>query len=543
MSSQDDWKKPGMVHWYNLRELPETGMHVLLSTLLGTMIDTRRLPSLRPGHDTCVIDYPNEDGTAFWFDYTADTGDGWHATYAMALLTSSDHVRPEGHDTDLPRGRFLILGGDEVYPRASKDAYAKRLIWPFNEASRHLKHRGHSDYKPGENFTTDLYCIPGNHDWYDGLEAFTRRFCNDRYVGSFRTRQHRSYFVLKLPYNWEIWAADLQLQHDIDLQQYRFFRDHAKSLEKTPGTNVILCLAEPDWVYGEQSREDLHFNVERFERLVERHGGQVRLELAGDIHNYQRYEGTRKPGGEYPSYQQTKIVSGGGGAFLHPTHTFNQQAGKNAFTCEHRYPPENISRGLAWGNWLFAIKNRSLSCLLGGIYTLMFWTTPPQEIEWSFAISHPGSAMLVIMLFVAFYFLADARSKLKKITMGLLHGAVHLAAAVCLWLLVDRLYPGNGVYGSRIVVFLMGSLVGGTIFGLYLLASLNLLGTHNNEAFSSLRIDRYKHFLRFRLTAEGLMLYVIGIKHVRSTDGTQAPKTQLIEQVALKHENRSTTPE
>jgi hypothetical protein len=34
----------------------------------------------------------------------------------------------------LPRGAFLLLGGDEVYPAASKQEYGERLVGPLGAA-------------------------------------------------------------------------------------------------------------------------------------------------------------------------------------------------------------------------------------------------------------------------------------------------------------------------------------------------------------------------------------------------------------------------
>lgn len=54
------------------------------------------------------------------------------------------------------------------------------------------------------------------------------------------------------------------------------------------------------------------------------------------------------------------------------------------------------------------------------------------------------------------------------------------------------------------------------IFGVYLLISLNYLGQHCTEAFSSLRIHDYKHFLRMWISPDtgDLHVFVIGIDHV-----------------------------
>jgi hypothetical protein len=105
------------------------------------------------------MDYSAAPGDV-WVDYLSDTGDGWEATYTMAWLLAQESL-----DFDvqaLPRGRILLLGGDQVYPTAEPVAYEDRFIGPFAAA------RPKSDAvdKP------ELYAIPGKHDWYDGLASF-----------------------------------------------------------------------------------------------------------------------------------------------------------------------------------------------------------------------------------------------------------------------------------------------------------------------------------------------------------------------------------
>jgi len=56
---------------------------------------------------------------------------------------------------------------------------------------------------------------------------------------------------------------------------------------------------------------------------------------------------------------------------------------------------------------------------------------------------------------------------------------------------------------------------GSFIMGLYLFVSLNVFHRHRNEAFSSLKIEDYKNFLRLSIDEEGnLWIYPIGITRV-----------------------------
>jgi len=60
-----------------------------------------------------------------------------------------------------------------------------------------------------------------------------------------------------------------------------------------------------------------------------------------------------------------------------------------------------------------------------------------------------------------------------------------------------------------------GWIAGSILMGVYLWISLNLFREHVTEAFSSLRIQDYKGFLRMHLAANGeLDLYFLGIEHV-----------------------------
>jgi hypothetical protein len=524
---ETQWKKPGMVRWYGPGLLAETGLYAGLSTMLGSMIDTRRFLQFEGSDDDCVIrEYQGAE--ELWFDYAADIGDGWDATYTMAYLFSRPHLEAAPKET-LARGRFLVLGGDEVYPRASKAAYAKRLVWPFNQAARNLGQMEPDGRTPNADHRRDIYCIPGNHDWYDGLAAFTRRFCNGRTIGSFRTRQKRSYFILKLPHDWELWGVDLQLNHDIDVAQLNFFRRQAETLE--PGTRIILCLAEPDWVYGERSEEDLHWNIERFERMAEKSGSKIVLELAGDIHNYQRYEGTRKPGSGYASYPQTKVVSGGGGAFLHPTHSFSmEQELPQGFKCENRYPEAGTSLRLSLGNLFFALGNPGFSALLGAVYAALFWSVPISDFGWELPLTHPGAASLILVLSLALWRFSDFRTWWQNGLWGLVHTACHVSAAYLVWRWLHIALPGDLPWiVPRTAIFAAGGLVGGTVFGIYLLVSLNLFRIHENEAFSSLRIPHHKHFLRFHLTREGLRLFVVTADRTAPEDGEHPVPINIVE--------------
>src|SRR5262249_3143996 len=141
--------------------------------------------------------------------------------------------------------------GDEVYPTASREAYRTRLIDPYDTAAKG---------QPWPAEPPDLYAVPGNHDWYDGLLAFLGLFCRrrnedpwapgrpGRIVGGRATQQTRSYFAIRLPHDWWLWGADIQLEGYIDQPQIDFFSHVAQRWMK-PGSRLILCTGMPNWAY------------------------------------------------------------------------------------------------------------------------------------------------------------------------------------------------------------------------------------------------------------------------------------------------------
>ena len=80
----------------------------------------------------------------------------------------------------------------------------------------------------------------------------------------------------------------------------------------------------------------------------------------------------------------------------------------------------------------------------------------------------------------------------------------------------------NGCF--LVAVGVVGGVLAATILGLYLLVSLNLFGKHWNEAFSALRIEDYKCFLRLRIQPDGaLKIYPVGLIKVPGDDRTEPP--------------------
>ena len=239
-----------------------------------------------------------------WLDYIADSGDGFDATTTIASLAARDTLtlpNPAGpgraatHPTEA--GAVLVLGGDQAYPFATMQEYRNRLVGPFRSVL------------PWTWRPRWLFAIPGNHDWYDGLASFVKQFCQGRWIGGWRTTQTRSYFALALPHNWHLWAVDVALGTDIDTGQLDYFEERAHALK--PGAQIVLCSAKPTWTTTQHDDPTAPDVLEYFQRTVIGDRAALRLTLSGDLHLYARYTATD---------DESKIISGGGGAYLTPTH-------------------------------------------------------------------------------------------------------------------------------------------------------------------------------------------------------------------------------
>ncbi len=303
------------VRWLSPSELRTYGSS-LLSEIFGNYADKRELQKV---FDADVVDVlPGPDG-GLWFDYTADTGDGFDATYTVAALMGQPTLAVTGVEGTLPRGDLLVLGGDEVYPTASSRAYDDRFVGPFRAAM------------PSADPQPLMLVLPGNHDWYDGLTAFLRLFTQGRSIGGWRTEQKRSYFTARLPHGWWLIGLDSQLDSYFDDPQLTYF-EQTLTANLQEGDSVIVCAATPAWLLASSGNPDAFNGLEWFERNFissrrvpgttdrESTGAQARLWLSGDKHHYMRYAEEVDVPDAPPGTARQMVTCGLGGAYLDVTH-------------------------------------------------------------------------------------------------------------------------------------------------------------------------------------------------------------------------------
>jgi uncharacterized membrane protein YwzB len=517
---EEKLRRRSMVGWYDPRVLAHSAYQVAIANVFGRHSDTRLIEALasQPQNEFDYSNAPADATQDFWFDYAADIGDGWNSTYAIAdaLAQPTLDVQSEGGTEQTKAGRLLVFGGDEVYPYPSRSEYAVRTEAPYQLAFAGRAH-------------PDVYAIPGNHDWYDSLVAFSRVFCRpERGFAGCATRQTRSYFALKLPANWWLLAIDLQLGADLDEPQVQYFQKVAARMDDA--ARLIFCVPEPRWILEDAYPKHASYEEQSSTRFLEENvfKRKARVFLTGDLHLYKRHENAEGI---------QKITAGGGGAFLHPTHAPATKHLRNGFEQRAAYPDEKTSARLAWRNFLFPFLNPKAGWLYAFLYAMSAWLASasleaadvidlPTALDAAInaAVRDPLNGMWLVTIIAGFIFFTDTHVRSWRILGGAAHAVMHLAAAFMVgWWALQITTRGFGLgYGyvaqlltSGLITFVLGAIVGSFILGFYLFVSIRVFGRHSTEAFASLRIQDFKQWVRLRIDAAGtLTIYSIALDRV-----------------------------
>lgn len=509
------------VRWLAPRVLITTGAQSLVAEIFGSFADKRELQGSLPAtvHRHGAVD-------ELWLDYVADLGDGFDATYSVASLLAAESLElPDAGE--LPRGRLLVMGGDEVYPAASTRAYEDRSKGVYRAALP----------APQGNPPT-LFALPGNHDWYDGLTAFLRVFAQRRPFGGWETEQTRSYFAIELPQRWWLFAIDTQFDDYVDAPQLEYFRTVSDELRE--GDAIILCTSTPAWVPAGSGRESKGYDTFEFfnREIIRPRGAAIRVMLSGDKHHYARYA---EDGGS-----GQLITSGLGGAYLASTHLMPERlelppvksrvrhpSATTRYDLTKRYPDAAQSRVLAAGIFRLPWRNPGFWALTGILQTSMTLAILLGLAEGRgsgifriLATWAPAVIVAVILVFGAVAFARIDRPKDAKTSTvaGVLHATAHVAlsygwALVVLWLDRDVLPGGAAADLAVFAVVAIGTPVvigffDAEVVAAYLLVACRF-GINLNEAFAGQSIEDYKGFLRLHIDEAGtLTVYPIKLPTV-----------------------------
>jgi hypothetical protein len=270
------------------------------------------------------------------FIVMGDTGDGDVAQYSVAQA-----LLAQAADTD-----FLFLCSDVVYPAGGLEEYGRKVLYPYHEY-------GHP-----------IFAIPGNHDWYDDAEGFLYWFCgaktrplpargtSPRQACLRRVWRHSPQGRTESLDEMAAWGAqparvpgpyyaieagplllvglDAGLGGPLDRRQGAWLR-RISSEDPRP---KILLTGKPMYANGRLDRRQIEGGGSVHAVVTDPAHGYLAV-ISADTHNYQRYLVTLEDGRQMPF-----IVSGGGGAFMHETHTipnldYARLAGVNedAFRC------------------------------------------------------------------------------------------------------------------------------------------------------------------------------------------------------------------
>ncbi len=446
-------------------------------------------------------------GGEVWLDFVADTGDDVTVSTAVGKLVARAYELEDG--TALPRGQVLMLGGDLAYPVATVREMTRRLVEPWNAIFE----------AEDDGIPRLLLAVPGNHDWYDGLDGFAR-LCqvhcdferppprretlhpvtNEHpvlaWVEAFSRgeavrkpdalslygyfpAQRTSYFRLPLAEGLDLWGVDRQLKQ-IDSRQRDFFRS-------APRHARLVVLPDPARAWGERRPH----GVASLEALDLHPEAQRLYVLSGDIHHYER-----SADGE-----SVHVVAGGGGAFLQGA----RMAKNGRYRIDAEFPGPKASAGmlralplhLATGGagWLIV-------CIFGALEAWALWAHLAHGIR----TSAPVAVIIGLIVTVSTVGLIGWRRHRKHriipfaSAFGALIGALPLAIGVT----VDQvgLAALGPTFASRIAVvcaaWLAATFVCGAGFGL-MLAALARLGLNHAQPFAALGMPTHKHLVRMRI--------------------------------------------
>jgi hypothetical protein len=535
-----------MVQWLSPTGLASTGYSLYLAGVFGRYADKRQVVGLlgEPG----PLAFPQLEGLdEIWFDFVADTGDGWASTLTVASALSEPQDA-NGEATEV--GDLLVFGGDQVYPSADAGRYRERLLTPYFFASRHL-----GTMRPA-------VAIPGNHDWYDGASSFLSVLAFGGDVGAWHLPQTRTYFAVPLAARWWLIGIDVGLADELDRGQLEYFRNltakHGGPI--ACGDYVILVTARPTW--SEKTLTGDHrlryhadpIDLQLFEReIVDGWGCELPLVLSGDLHHYSRYQ--------FKASRTHRVTAGGGGAYLFPTHgladSIRWNGGNSADVTGAlvtRYPSkpesERLRKGIKWSAFnnprfllLVAILHLVVaSQVMGSIHAPAGSSigNPPSQLEalagapitvfLSGMFTRPLAGFLVVLLFTGLLLFADRVSKPRRLAITSLHWAAHVvcltfAMASAAWVVCRVLSISTGREPSWLtkasaIIFIgiavagTGAVLGGLVFGWYLhICERNEM--HANDAFAAMAIAGHKNFVRMRLRPnESLRLFAFAVPHV-----------------------------
>jgi hypothetical protein len=536
-------EKPQGVVWFGARSFWGHIRHLIAAAIASDNIDSRAWmtpddPDILRGRilkmlggDPGAANLIDGLGRELYIDFVADTGDDVAVSRAVARLVFASYELPDpdrpGQLLTAPRGDILFFGGDTAYPVGTAHEILNRVIVPWNQVLAALPEDG--------DRRRVLLGIPGNHDWYDGLDGFSRMFRRRPDaeeppaplvgVSSFRLLhdaewarqfvhgtsvdkpealvlagyapvQNGSHFALRLAPGIDLLAADRQLT-EIDPRQRRFletsYRDDASSA-------TLVVLPDPVHLFGDPSKT----GMQMVESLRLQAAARQTFVLTGDIHHYERSQ----------RGEALHVIAGGGGAFLHPA-----RVAKGGLTPAVSWPGVAQSRLLLRGvPWKLACGRSGLLphlCLLLLYAPHVLFGGRLLARVGGRAWAVVGTTILLGVVFALLGGITRPRPVPRPVRRSVLPLALAAAVAAALIPVVSSLLLGAArphiarvappIVASMVVPLLVlaaAAFAGTFVFG-GMLTLFTLFGHEHMQALTALDHPGFKHFVRLRVRADG----------------------------------------
>jgi hypothetical protein len=522
---------PRGVVWFGVRSLWGHLRHLIAAAMATENIDSRdwmtpdeprdllaRIAE-RLGGDPRAPTLTGALGRDLYIDFVADTGDDVAVSRAVARLVFVPYELPDpdrpGEFLTAPRGDILLFGGDTAYPVATAQELMDRVIAPWNQVLQAAPDNGRPRVLLG---------VPGNHDWYDGLDGFGRMFRRsapgvvarphawslspgmiEHYaewareffregtvekpaalvLSGYTAVQNASYFALPLAPAIKLLAVDRQLT-TTDSRQAEFLGGYYQAHSDSA---TVAVLPDPVYHFGDPSRT----GTQMIESLQLDLVGRETFVLSGDIHHYERLEGGKT----------LHVTAGGGGAFLHPA-----RIAKGGVRPTVSWPGVAQSRALLrevpWKLFLGRsgyLPHFGLTALFAAAYFVSYQLRAGANVVVT-------ASILTTLLIAGIYFLIGG---------GVRRWSVLPIALVAAVITVFLPIGGVALFGAALeewgpsmlvrVVIAFATLATGVsagtfVFGGYL-SLLTRLGFENTQAFTVLDHPGFKHFVRLRVHADG----------------------------------------
>jgi hypothetical protein len=477
-------------------------------------------------------------GRDIWIDFVSDTGDDVDVSAAVGAMVFDTYALDGDDGRVLPRGDLLIFGGDTAYPVAAADQIASRVVQPWNACLN----------KAPDRRRRVLLGIPGNHDWYGGLDGFARLFRRDvvrdlavdgdpqasgaqdgaessAEAGSATGRAYRQFHLDELLGSVTL-ARDAiesasaiitgqKVKHvsRLVLRGYRAIQEASYWL--LPLAPDLDLQGVDRQLRTVDFRQRVYFNARRASHAARRRilvasdpavamgernepGRQIlkacgltlrddpMLYLTGDSHHYERREiGAAQ-----------HVIAGGGGAFLHGTRVHAARPGKKA-ACA--YPDAGTSRTLAASvPWHIMAGTAGLLphvlCALLAFFEL-------RAFRWGAAAGWVTTAGLTVITVVAM--LGTMSLKGRRRGLATLVAAGHGVALALLPLAIG--WASSQFFGhaaTTLTTVAAMAVAGPLLLGQFLL-TLVVTGLDPWSAYSALGHPGFKHFVRLCVHTDG----------------------------------------